>query len=243
MGIAVLPLALFIGLAWLGLCLLIAFAVERFIRKVLGGNALAYVAYPLSLYLGCWIPNIPGHNDQARMNEVAKECGWTTFKKVENVRGIFVDGQSWEYSQSMGNELAQIYSSVEYEDRDRIAQLNQNDGLVDIRHPQFLTKRTFHLGVRDKGRELAASDIWREELLVVNFDTQEILGKRVEYGFVTERSSSTLLDYAVDILTYQAWPCGHTDPGRSDIRTELPKILVPTIPPKYRELTPTGQQP
>ena len=92
MGVIVVPLALLIAIAWFGAILLPVFAIDRLTRGLMGGRWLAFVLYPAFLYLGWWIPNIPGHQKQQRMDVIAKQCGWTQTKRIDNVPGVYIDG-------------------------------------------------------------------------------------------------------------------------------------------------------
>ena len=227
MGIFVLPLALFIAVVWFGTILLIALPIERFLRKTLNGGRLAFVVYPLFLYLGWWLPHIPGHQDKERMEAVAKQCGWTYGKPVA-VPGIYVSG--WQ-SHYLGPELLEVYPAVEYERDGRIVRLERPKVRDQRAVPQYLEKRTFRYGIKREERKPVDIDIWREELLVLDFDNNEILGQRIEYGFKESQSSPSFLQYAIAILLYEPWrPCGYTNPGQTDIRTEMPKLLQP-VPP------------
>ncbi|MDA8256712.1 MAG: hypothetical protein M0Z99_13915 [Betaproteobacteria bacterium] len=169
------------------------------------------------------MPNITGHQKQQRMDAIATQCGWTQTKRIDDVPGVFIDGKN---RQSFAPELLEIYGAVEYESEGRIVHSELTNALGDRYSHQYLDKRTFRFGVRNDERQLAADDIWREELVVLDFESQEVLGRRVEYGFLNPPSQPSLVGYAIDFLLYQPRACGHTNPGQTDIRTELPKILA-----------------
>jgi hypothetical protein len=227
LGIIVAPLALLIAIAWFGAILLPVFAIDRLTRGLIGGRWLAFVLYPTFLYLGWWIPNIPGHQKQQRMDAIAKQCGWTQTKRIDNVPGVYIDGKN---SQAFAPELLEIYGAVEYESEGRIVHTELTNVPGSRYSHQYLDNRTFRFGVRRDEHKLVADGIWRGELVVLDFESQEILGRRVEYGFSEPLSKPSLVGYAIDFLLYRPRACGHTNPGQTDIRTELPK----TIAPKYR---------
>lgn len=227
MGLVILPLAFLIAAAWLSAVIFAAFSVERFARNLLRGNKLSYLVYPLFLFLGWWLPNIPGLRDQQRMDSIATQCGWTYLKQVTGVEGIYIDS---ERAQSISGELLSIYGATErllapreYPlEKNRIARWDRNSAV----NPTFIEMRTFRYGIRES-RTLASTDIWREEFVVWDFDAQEPLGQRVEYGFVNSPSPSSFLEYALYHLRYQPKPCGYTNPGRTDIQPAIKKLLRP----------------
>jgi hypothetical protein len=230
MGIIVLPLTFAIAVVWLGVMLAIAFAVVHFVRKLRYGTVLSVLIFPLVLYLGWWLSTYPGRHAQERMNSVARQCGWTAYKQVKGVEGIFVES---EYAKEFAEELLNTYEAVEYLSTPRVAS-SATSGAYHLERSksgdrklskQYLERRTFRYGVR-RSREMVAYDIQREEMLVWDFDAQQAIGQRVQYEFL-DNSSPSFIGYALGILFYHPSPCGYTNPAQTDIRTELPKILVP----------------
>ncbi len=219
MGIIIIPLMFLIFCAWLFITLFIAFLIQKLVRdRIPHGRKISFLSYPICLFL-CWlIPNLPGLFDQLRIGSVAKQCGWSFDKQVHDVSGIFIEAKNTRPSISAFSE---IYGTVELTEGNRIAHWENN--VV-----KYLPKRTFRYGIRESVSS-AADNIYREEILFLDFDTQEVLGKRIEFNFEKKRwyDSSSLFKIALYGLMYKPKPCGFTNPARTDIRTEAVKILVP----------------
>jgi hypothetical protein len=219
MGIVVILLMFLIFCAWLSFTLFIAFRVQQLIRdRFPHSRRISFLSYPICLFLFWLIPNLPGLFDQLRIDNVAKQCGWSRYKQVHDVRGIFIEAKNTTPSI---NAFSEVYGAVELTEGNRIAHWENN--VV-----KYLPKRTYRYGIRETVRS-AADNIYREELLFLDFDTQEVLGKRIEFNFEKTRwyDSSSFFWIALYHLMYKPKPCGFTNPARTDINTEAIKILVP----------------
>lgn len=217
MGIVVLPLMLLIFIAWLSVALFIASRAQRLVRERFPSKrGLSFFSYPICLFL-CWlIPNLPGLLEQLRMDSVSTQCGWSYDKQARGVSGVFIEAEKPEY---MIDTFSGIYGAVEFAQGNRIAHWEN-------RTVQYLTERTFRYGVR-KTVSPVAYNIYREELLFLDFDTQEPLGKRVEYNFAKHSPMSSFFGIALYHLLYQPKPCGFTNPGQTDLRSKAIEILIP----------------
>lgn len=217
MGIVVLPLMALIFIAWISLTLLIASRIQRLMQKWLPtGKHISLLVYPVCILVAWLIPNLSGLLEQRNMDKVAAQCGWHYNKQIENVDGVFL-----EMKDPMIDTFTSIYGAVEYTHANRIVHLENH-----IRNS--LTERTFRYGVK-KTISQVANNIYREEILFIDFETQELLGKRVEYNFYKRSSTSSLLNIALYHLSFQPKGCGFTNPGQTDIQSEAIKILSPRV--------------
>ena len=223
MGLVVLPTALVIALAWTAF---LVFFASKLVARLRGlrlpklGKLLVYLGV---MILGWVLPSLPGLMEQQRMDKVASQCGWTDKREVGSVEGIFIEGKTLSY---LAGELLGTYRVIEYEFNGRLARLAKSE-TAGPPQPEYIAGRTLRYGLKRVASGFVERAIWRDELAIVDFDTNETLAHRVEYRYI-DSSPNSILGYALAILQYQTKNCGHTNPAQTDIAPHVRRILRST---------------
>jgi hypothetical protein len=223
MGLVILPTALLIALAWTAF---LVFFASKLVARLRGSRfpKLAKLLVYLGVVILGWVlPSLPGLMEQQRMDKVASNCGWTVKRDVAGIEGIYLEGKTLSY---LAGELLSTYHAIEYEFNGRLARIVGSEAISPLQ-PEYISGRTFRYGLKRVASGLVERAIWRDELAIVDFDTNETLAHRVEYSYV-ESSPNSILGYAIAVLQYQPKNCGHTNPAQTDISPHVRRILRST---------------
>lgn len=220
MGLILLPIVLLIAVVWLAAALLGCFVVGVVLRSIPFGKLLLYPAYVAVFALVWYLPNRSALKEQERIDTVTAQCGWTVNRSVKITDGVFVesrDGPRWD-------DFRYMYPSVEHQvspdefirtfaPRLQYPVREKNSSTVHYSYvdlpekpDQHSNHRTLKYGIRYTDA-VVAERIKKFERTILDFDSNEVLAKHIQYEYKPHNSQS-LFGLAFALVTYQPHGCG-----------------------------------
>ena len=205
MGLFVLPVALLLGLAWLSATLAVAAYVWIALRRRAFSTGVRLLACLAICFVSWYLPNADGLTGRRELHRLKTDCGWSVYRRAENVTGIYVEGPDVRTAQYRALSLLKLYRTVEYLDVDRtITQLTAT-GNPGAPAKTTISSRTQRYGL--VAERAIIGRFRRDATEIRDSETDEILARDVEYWPRKSSDPRSIVGYAAQLLVVQAGYC------------------------------------
>jgi len=184
-----------------------------FLRLIISRTIFRWILFlptTIVLFIALWaFLNANNLQAQSRMNSLGKDCGWAVYKTAQGVDGLYVEQTGFRATDSgVSPLLIHNYDTETLNDQGQILHAGRDE------YPgQPIAKRTFHYGIRNV-QESIYPDIVRTTETLLDFDTNEVYAKNVEYWFSSNNTPSN------DISTLIFFFVAYHPSGCGEVRSE-----------------------
>lgn len=198
------PLAMVLLAAWLVVTWKMARAAMALVGNVPGRPLPQILAAAVTVAV-CWlVPNIVGLQKSRAFSKISTDCGWTIYKKAPAVEGIYSDAAPRSHLPDSSGKYLAYYPKVQFQGRvGEVGEMVRGGKYVPI------PRRTLRYGIRADREELHGN-VQRYTMMVMDYDSNEVLAKYVDYDLSGRLNGKGVMAIAFDTVTVQPEGCKKT---------------------------------